>query len=94
MSYIDPARLENALAFAEQQQQAEAAQQHLQAEFEQAMQQHPDVDPQELADNAENFGWDFHATAAGLREFYANNRPAPRTIGDAVDAFMADQRAG
>lgn len=85
-------RLENAVAWIESQQQAEAEQWYLQEAFEEALERHPDLDPQELADNSENFGWDFDATADALRDYYEESQAAPQTISDAVDAFVAGQR--
>lgn len=83
-------RVANVLAHVEQQR----AQDQLQEEYEAAAHRNSDIDPTDLAEAGEIFGWNFDAAADGLRhvraeaeaEYLAANPPA--TISEAVDRMM------
>lgn len=85
------ARVERMLAYVEQQQQA----QQLQASYEDAAHRNPDIDPSDLAEAGEIFGYDFDATAEGIRHFRAEAQAEyeaanpPATIHEAVDQLMS-----
>lgn len=79
------------IAHVEAQQAQQAAQDHLQASYQEAAGRHSDIEPDVLAEAGEIFDWDFDAAADGIRQVRAEYEAehAPATIAAAVDQLVA-----
>lgn len=86
-------RLENAVTWFEQQRQQEQQLAETTAwagsELARIENEHPDVNVAEYIPYVQELGGDFDAAY----QVYSDNRPAPRTVSDAVDNLAASMRA-